>query len=129
MKLFRWLNLITILTLLTACGINSNGDGGIPLFGPTPTLRPPHVGVTPAPDANPVVKAYFDSLKNNDYAGMYNLLTRVSRDALNKMSATSFDYEILSSLLSPDVAQIGYRITYHTALVGDLQREIVMRLA
>lgn len=141
MKVFRWLNLIVILALLTACGLNT-GDGPISIFGPSPTLPPPSVGITPAPDAGPTVEAYFEALKDNDYAAMYDMLTQVSRDAitledfsqryndaLNKMSATTFEYEILSSLINPHNAQIGYRITYHTALVGDLQREIVMRLA
>jgi methylphosphotriester-DNA--protein-cysteine methyltransferase len=44
-------------------------------------------------------------------------------DALNKMSAGSFDYEILSALINnPYTAQVAFRLIYHTALVGDISR-------
>jgi penicillin-binding protein 2 len=73
---------------------------------------------------------------------MYSLLSKVSqdanplenfavrnRDALNTMSAGSFDYEILSSLVNPYSAEVAYRVTYHTALVGDIQRDMVARFS
>ncbi len=140
MKVFRWLNLIILSAmLLSACSRPIQIPG---ITGPTPTLRPAVPTVLHAPEAEPVINSYFEALKNNDYAAMYGMLTQVSHDAisledfakryndaLNSMSATSFDYEILSSLLSPDVAEVGYRVTYHTALVGDIQRDIVMRMA
>lgn len=138
MKVFRWLNLIVVFAmLLGACS-----QIVPPVFRTKTPLPTAVVTIIPAPDADAVVNAYFEALKNNDFAVMYNLLTQVSRDAitledfsqryndaLNKMSATSFDYDILSSLINPHNAEIGYRITYHTALVGDIQRDIVMRLA
>src|SRR4030095_12597733 len=77
----------------------------------------------------------------DDYNTMYSLLSKVAmdtitledfakrnRDALNEMSASSFDYEVLSSLVNPYSAEIAYRITYHTALVGDIQRDIIAKL-
>ena len=87
--------------------------------------------------------AYLEAFKGEDYAGMYEMLTQASRDgitledfekrhseALNTMSAGSFDYEILSALVnSPYVAQVAFRITYHTALVGDISRDMVARLS
>jgi penicillin-binding protein 2 len=100
------------------------------------------MGLTPAPDERAAVSAYFDALKGNNLAGMYAMLTKLSQetitqenfakrynDALNEMGAGSFDYEILSSLLSPYTAQVNVRLTYHTALVGDIQRDILMNLA
>ncbi len=138
MKASRWLNLFLIASFLTACSSNA-----VPIFGPSPTpLSPPHVGITPAPDAQAAVKAYLDALKANDFPGMYAMLTQASRDSitqddftkryndtLNTMSASSLDFELVSSLLSPYAAETAYRITYHTILVGDIQRDIVMRLA
>jgi len=50
-----------------------------------------------------------------------------NRDSLNVMSASSFDYEVLSSLVNPYSAEVAYRVTYHTALVGDIQRDMVAR--
>ncbi|NWF64828.1 MAG: hypothetical protein HXY38_11035, partial [Chloroflexi bacterium] len=98
-------------------------------------------GLTPAPDAQAAVKAFFDALKNDDYEVMYAMLSQSSKetltledfskrwnDALNTMSVSSFDVSILSSTISPFNAEAKYSITYRTALAGDIQREIVMRL-
>jgi penicillin-binding protein 2 len=67
-------------------------------------------------------KAAQDSISLEDFA-------RRNRDALNTMSAGSFDYEVLSSLVNPYTSEVSYRVNYHTALVGDIQRDIVARLA
>jgi len=145
MKLFRWINLLVVCAVLVgACAPTPNG-GGNPLgslFATSTPLPTPSVKVTPAPDARAAVTAYMEALKKGDYASMYAMLTKVSQETitpedftksynetLNQMSAGSFDYEILSALLNPRKAQVGYRITYHTALVGDLTREIVLNLA
>ncbi|MCJ7434559.1 MAG: hypothetical protein MUO77_13825, partial [Anaerolineales bacterium] len=140
MKKFRWLNLIIFLALLAGCSSNSNG-GITSLFATATPLPLPSIGITPAPDADAAMRAYLEALKGNDYASMYAMLTKVSQDgitqedfakryndALNNMSAGSFDYEILSTMLSPYNAQVAYRITYHTALVGDLSRDIVANM-
>lgn len=137
MKLFRWLNLIVIATFLSACG--SDGSGILPI-SPTDTLPPPKFEVTPAPDPTISLSTYLEAYKADDYNTMYSLISKVAqdslpledfarrnRDALNQMSAGSFDYEVLSSLVNPYSAEIAYRITYHTALVGDVQREIIAR--
>jgi penicillin-binding protein 2 len=88
------------------------------------------------------LQAYLDAFKADDYNTMHSLLSKVSqdanpledfakrnRDALNVMSAGSFDYEVLSSLVNPYSAEVAYRVTYHTALVGDLQRDMVARFS
>jgi penicillin-binding protein 2 len=72
---------------------------------------------------------------------MYNMLAQASReattledfskwnsDALNTMSAGGFDFTINSSQVSPYRAEVAYSVTYHTALAGDIQRNILMRL-
>jgi len=72
---------------------------------------------------------------------MYGLVSKVTqdtvtledfakrnRDALNEMSAASFEYEILSALKNPYSAEVAYRVTYKTALVGDLQRDIIAKM-
>jgi penicillin-binding protein 2 len=100
------------------------------------------VHVTPAPSVDAALTAYLDAFKADDYNTMHSLLSQVSqdanplenfavrnRDALNVMSAGSFDYEILSSLVSPYSAEVAYRVTYHTALVGDIQRDMVARFS
>jgi penicillin-binding protein 2 len=136
MKFLRWLNVIVILTFLTSC----RGGSGIPIFPTETPLPQPIVTVVGAPDADAALRAYLDAFKVDDYNTMYGLISKVSqdtitpedfarrnRDALIEMSAGSFDYEILSSLVSPYSSEVAYRVTYHTALVGDIQREMIAR--
>ncbi|MDL1909095.1 hypothetical protein FBQ81_00150 [Chloroflexi bacterium CFX6] len=138
MKFFRWLNLIVIAIFLSACG--SGGNGLLPIGATDTPLPPPVVTVESAPDPNAALTTYLDAYKADDYNAMYNLLGKVTqdaipleefarrnRDALNNMSAGSFDYEVLSSLVNPYSAEIAYKVTYHTALVGDIQRDIIAR--
>jgi len=140
MKKIRWLNLIILLVLLASCSKISSG-GTFSLYGTPTPLPSPQVTIIPAPDADAALRAYLEALKNNDYTSMYAMLTKVSQDgikqedfikrytdALNNMSAGSFDYEIRSTMLSPSNAQVAYHITYHTALVGDLSRDIVAKM-
>ena len=138
MKFLRWLNVIVILTFLTSC----SGGSGIPIFPTETPLPQPIVTVVGAPDADAALRAYLDAFKADDYNTMYGLISKVSqdtitledfarrnRDALNEMSAGLFDYEILSSLVSPYSSEVAFRVTYHTALVGDIQREMIARFA
>jgi cell division protein FtsI/penicillin-binding protein 2 len=136
MKLFRWLSIIVILTFLSAC--SSTGFG--PVFPTDTPLPPPIVNITSAPNVDAALTAYLDAFKADDYNTMYGLLSKVSqdaitledfakrnKDALNEMSAGSFDYEVLSSLVNTFSSEVSFRVTYHTALVGDIQRDIVAR--
>ncbi|MCI0549832.1 MAG: hypothetical protein L0287_02630 [Anaerolineae bacterium] len=136
MKFLRWLNAIVVLTFLTSC----SGGGGISIFPTETPLPQPIVTVFGAPDADAALAAYLDAFKVDDYNAMYGLISKVSqdtvtledfarrnRDALNEMSAGSFDYEVLSSLVSPYASEVAYRVTYHTALVGDIQRDMIAR--
>lgn len=140
MKVLRWVNLLLITAFLAACG-----SDGIPLpnpfASPTPLPPPSEVGITPAPDAPAAITQYLTALQADDFETMYNLLAAESRsavtledfskrwnDALNNMSATAVEYTINSSKISPYVAEVGYTITYKTALVGDLQRSILVRM-
>ena len=138
MKFLRWLNAIVVLTFLTSC----SGGSGISIFPTETSLPQPIVTVFGAPDADAALAAYLDAFKADDYNTMYGLISKVSqdgitledfarrnRDALNEMSAGSFDYEVLSSLVSPYASEVAYRVTYHTALVGDIQREMIARFA
>ena len=138
MKFLRWLNLIVIFSFLSACG---GGGGGVALFPTDTPLPTPVFNVTSAPDPNVTLQAFLDAFKADDYNTMYSLVSKVTqdtvtledfarrnRDALNEMSAGSFEYEILSTLVNPYSAEVAYRVTYKTALVGDLQRDIIAKM-
>jgi penicillin-binding protein 2 len=137
MKFLRWLNIISVLTFLSACSPSGIGGSIFPTDTPLP---PPIVTVNSAPSQDAALAAYLDAFKAEDYNTMYALLSKVSqdsttledfalrnRDSLNIMSAGSFDYEILSSLVNVYSSEVSYRVTYHTALVGDIQRDMVAR--
>ena len=139
MKFFRWLTILLIPAFLSACGGAGIKVPGFPTETPLPT---PPVTIISAPDADAALRAYLDAFQADDYNTMHSLLSKPSqdanplenfavrnRDALNVMSAGSFDYEILSSLVNPYSAEIAYRVTYHTALVGDIQRDMVARFS
>lgn len=138
MKAYRWFSLVAILLMLTAC------SSGNPIFGaaePTSTLPSPHVTITSAPDARTAMNIFLDAFKVEDYATMYGMLSKISKDAiteedfvakykdaLNAMSLSSMDVELLSTLTNPSSAQSAFSVTYHTVLAGDLQRDIVTNL-
>jgi penicillin-binding protein 2 len=139
MKVFRRVNLVLILTFLAAC---SSGVPGVPSFFASPTPLPtPQAVITPAPDATAAITKYLAALQADDFETMYNMLAQASReaitledfsrrwnDSLNNMSASSIEYTINSSQISPYNAEIGYAVTYKTALVGDIQRNILVRM-
>jgi penicillin-binding protein 2 len=139
MKFLRWINLVLVVTFLSAC---SKPVIPGPFGQDTSTLPPPPVTIIPAPDATAAITKYLSALQKDEFETMYAMLSQASRDAitledfskrwndaLNHMSASSIEYTINSSQISPDVAEIGYSVTYKTALVGDIQRNILLRMA
>src|SRR5688572_12151605 len=139
MKSLRLIHLVIIILFLVGC--SSDGIGGPNIFGTKEPLPTAKVDVTPAPDAQAAVTSFFDLLKEDNYEGMYAMLSKESQsaitfedfskrwnDSLNEMSAPSFEVAILSSQISPWNAEVGYSITYNTVLAGDIKRDIVMRL-
>ncbi len=148
MKVLRSINYILILAFLTSCssGSASGTPAGNPITNlfasPTPVILPTaHANITPAPEAQPAVKQYLDAMLNGDFTAMYDMLNQPSREAitpedfssyyndtLNEMSATSIEYSINSSLLAPRNAEVAFNVIYHTALAGDINRNILMHL-
>lgn len=139
MKFLRWFNIIILLTFLSAC---SSGGGNLPLFPTDTPLPPPPVTISSVPSLDAALSTYLDAFKADDYNTMYAMLSKVSqdtitledfarrnRDALNEMSAGSFDYQVLSSLVNPYSAEISFHVIYHTALVGEIERDIVAKFA
>ena len=138
MKLIRWLQLIILMLLVGGC--SKGGIGGSGIFGGSVTGTPPVVAVTHAPDAEPVMRSFLEALQKNDFSAMYGMLSASTQeaikpedfakkydDALNNMGASKIDFQVLSETRSPSAAQVGFRIIYHTALAGDLQRDMNAR--
>ena len=128
MKTVRLLNLLLILGLLTACA------GG---FTKTPAQLPTvPVNITPAPSADTALRGFLDAMLVEDYPMMYSFITQAVRntisetdfakrytDDLNAMSAKTVEYNIESTLTSPQSSQAAFQIVYHTVLFGDIQRD------
>lgn len=140
MKIFRWIILLGLL--LGAC--KGASPTATPVSNATPTSRlpTPFVQVTKVPSAEDAAKAFFEAWKVNNYDGMYDLISGASRDAntredfiayynsiANNLTLQSLDIQILSSLTNPSSAQVGYRATYATALLGQISRDMVMNLS
>src|SRR5689334_17570812 len=137
MKFLRLLNLTVIVAFLTAC------KEVPPILGgePTPTLPSAQATIRSAPDASAAINKYLGALQKDDFETMYGMLSQASQaaitfddysarwiDSLNNMSASTIEYTVNSSQIHPDVAEIGYSIIYKTALVGDIQRNILVRM-
>ncbi len=134
----RWICVPLGALLLAGCGLLS---GGTPTPGQPPTLPPPAVTHLPAPDAEAAAGRFLDAWKEGDYEAMYAMLTPLTQDALSfedfkarydevrvAAAITGVDYEIVSSLVNPQSAQVRYRVTLSSAVVGDLVRETFMDL-
>ncbi len=84
---------------------------------------------------------YLEAWKVENFKAMHASLTSLSQDALSEdefiehyqgiaraAALGGIDYEILSVLVNTDTAQIKYRVTLHSVLVGDIERETMMNL-
>lgn len=139
MRLRYWLVLL-ILILAVACTRSTSTL--IPTLGPTPRQGQVSVRTTHVPDPKDAARAFLDAWKADDYLTMYSFLTAVSKDAISQadfekhfhgiateMALSGLDYDILSSLvLNPESAQVGYRLTFHSTLVGDIVKDTMMNL-
>ena len=89
MRRLLWLLLSGALLLVAGCSSGPSAGPIISIFGPSPTLPPPNVGVTAAPDARLVVTQFLESLKNNDFTAMYALLSGSTQAAICRSSTAS----------------------------------------
>ncbi|OGO40932.1 MAG: hypothetical protein A2W36_00725 [Chloroflexi bacterium RBG_16_58_14] len=130
-----------LITLVAGC----SQAGGAPTSTAQVSVTPgqPGLHTTSVPDARLAARTFLDAWKADNYSTMYNMLTAVSKDAINRedfekhyrgvateMALSGLDYEILSSLvMNPDSGQVGYRVNFHSSLVGDILRETAMNLS
>jgi penicillin-binding protein 2 len=133
--------ILMAVTVVTAALLSSCGVPGLPNPLARPTLPPPVIRTQVAPDPEAAAREFLGAWKSGNYPQMYALLTRLSRDALTQDDFTKryqdiqdtaalsgLDYEILSSQENPDSAEVAYKITLHSAVVGDISRQTSMLL-
>lgn len=125
--------------LISSCGLFNPTDPG---SNGTPTLPDPAQTTESAPDPDSAAQHFLDTWNAGDYAGMYALLSPLTRDGLSEedfigrleeiIRAGAFvdvDFQIVSALVnSPQRAEVRYRIVLTSASVGEITRETRMDL-
>lgn len=138
----RLITTLLLLLFLAACNTATPEPTLTPTLPPTPTLAEVQVMTTSVPDAQVAARAYLDAWLVEDYPTMYAMLTPISQDALTEEDFTKlyqsvateaalsgWEYEVLSSLINPRTAQVGYRVTFHSVLVGNFTSDTMMNLS
>ncbi len=107
---------------------------------PAPTPAPPTP--TPStPDPHGTAQAFLDAWARADYAGMYSLLSTLSRDSIDPTAfqerylavnrtagVTATETQLFNVLNSGLRATARYEVRFRTTLFGELRREITMPL-
>jgi len=139
MKIRLWV-VLALLALVMGCMPLPAALSAVTALPPT-TSTVPLMQEGDTSDVKAITRAYLDAWKVDDYEKMYGLLTSLSQDAINKeefikhyqgvaneAALSGVSYEILSSIVNPDSAQVNYRVTLNSMLVGDISRDTVMNL-
>jgi penicillin-binding protein 2 len=141
-KLISWIVLFILLVFLVGCKQPEVTVTPTPTLTITPTLPQPEARTTQAPNVEAAARAYLKAWEAEDYPTMYAMLTAVSKDGLTEEQFTlryrnvateaamsSVETQILSSLTQTRTAQVSYRVTLHSVLVGDISRDTLMNLS
>ncbi len=116
-----FLSLTIFVFLMTAC--NGNGITG--------TLPPPPVTVISVPDPQVVAENYLKYWQDDNYSGMYALLTGISQDAITpedfekiyqdaafNLTLRNLDFAVTSILKNPGSASVQYIVDFPYQPVG-----------
>ncbi len=143
---FVWYLSLLLVCLIGCASISGCTSFGLaPITATQPAQTPTTLSLYSSAANNEAVKKvalkYLDAWKQDNYASMYPLLTTLSQDAIGadefarhyqgvsvEAALSGTDYEILSVLVNPDTAQVRYRVTLRSVLVGDIVRDTVMNL-
>ena len=108
----------------------------------TPTLPDPVLTTISAPNPDDTARFFLDAWKSGDYPTMYALLSPLTKDGLSQemfidryeeirrsIALNDIDYQIISSLvISPQEAEVRFRVILHSAVIGDITGENRMDL-
>jgi penicillin-binding protein 2 len=99
-------------------------------------LPDPSVTTISAPDVEKLVSDYLSLWNEREFEGMYEMLSSASKTLISRVAfleryedlwssghLIGVNFEIVSSLISPHDAQVRYRITLRSSIVGDVTRE------
>jgi hypothetical protein len=133
---------VILLLFLWGCSRPRQTETPTPTFQASPTLPGPGVNTTQAPSSEAAARAFLDAWEAEDYSAMYAMLTSLSREAISEENFTAYyrnlaaeaalngiETKILSSLTQTRTAQVSYRVTLRSVLVGEVQRDTMMNLS
>lgn len=130
---------LILAMVISSCGLINPTDPG---SNGTPALPDPLQTTESAPDPDSAAQHFLDTWKDADYAGMYALLSPLTKDGLSEEDFTGrvqeimrsgafvdVDFQIVSALVnSPQRAEVRYRIVLTSASVGEISSETRMDL-
>jgi len=141
MKFHRLIVTLVILAIIAGCKGPLNTEEKATIT-PTSTLPAPPVRSTHVPDVREAARTFLEAWQKDDYQLMYSMITQVNRDAISgadfetryrdvaiSLNLSRLDFEVLSALTNPRSAQVAYRIIFHTTLLGDITRDMVMNMS
>jgi penicillin-binding protein 2 len=134
----RWLILCPLLALgLAGCNLTSATNTP----EASPSLPTPVMTNVAAPDPEIAARLFLDAWKRDDLPAMYAMLSPLTQDSMTEDKFTAFyqevkqasallsvDYQITSALVNPREAQVSYRITLTSSVVGDVVRDTYLSL-
>ena len=147
--MIRSILLLLLFTLITsACSapvLPMSENAAPPVFTPVGSVTPDRPGLpTQEPieeDAGGYARAFYNAWENNDYLGMYSLLSPQSQalvdsasfverydEAMKTAGVQSIHTQPLSLAQDGDRAEFGIRVTFETAVVGPITREYTIPL-
>lgn len=142
-------NFVAFLCLilgLVACGqeisVPIQDSSELVTLPPPPTNTPIPTDIPTREDASGIGVAFFKAWEQGDLLGMYSLLSPQSQalvdsssfinryqDALDTATAHTVYSQTLSSHQEGDTAEMAVRVTWETAAVGDIIRDLTVPLA
>lgn len=128
---------LLIVFIISACTNNNPTATQEPTSGlPTPIVK-----VTPVPDVAAAVDQFLDFWNDSNYTAMYAMLSQTSKDAISEadfvtrysdaasaLTLQTIDAGIISTLIYPASAKVGFQVNYITNLFGNLNRSMDMDL-
>lgn len=130
---------VLILGLLVA-GCTFFGGSRTPLA--PETLPPPGVTSFSPPEPESVARQFLEAWKQSRFEDMYAMLSPLTQDSMTQeefreryeavrqaAALTGIEYEVVSSLMNPRAAQVAYRVTLRSAVVGEVMRDTTMDLS
>lgn len=132
----KFIAILLIVFFISACSKNPTST-----VTPTSGLPTPGVTTVAVPDVAINVNQFLTLWNSGDYSGMYDMLTQTSKDATTQedfvklytdtaaaLSLKQIDTGIVSSLVKPASATVGYQVNFISNLYGDMSRTMEMNL-